>query len=120
PEPGLELPLRQRPAEICSRGANQLAAPALRRPHDLQVVDEEDGGLGNLQQLLDLRRLGALRLGYEPAEARLPHPMGLVADEDINAVLVRCRERIEVAKLSGAARTDHLAQVLREGLRPRG
>jgi hypothetical protein len=75
--------------------------------------------LARLEQLLDLRAAAPVRLRGEPVDARLPQPVGLVADEDVDQAGLGGGEPVEVAELGRGPAADDLAEVLGEGLRAR-
>src|SRR2546428_4808791 len=63
----------ERPGRLCLRRiANQAGAADLSRPDHLEIVDEEDGNAGGIDQLFDLGDARAARRGGEPIVAEWP------------------------------------------------
>ncbi len=71
--------------------------PSLPGLDDLVFVEQEDRDTGCGDQLVDLRPAAfPHRPGCEPVDGCLPNPMGLVADQYVEAVLLGVHEAVEV------------------------
>ena len=102
------------------RIADQAGAADLPRPDNLEIVDEEDGNAGGIDQLFDLGDAGEAGRRGEPIVAEWPQTMGFVQDERVESVALRGRVVVEELELNAGARADDLSHVSRERPRARG
>ena len=90
----------------------------LAGPHDLMLIEQEDGHASGGDQLVDLRAPGT---GFGSGVTILgggPHPMGFIQDQDVEAVALGLGELVEVFEQAGGATafaTADLAQGHGEG-----